>query len=169
MLYSLSKSPTWLLFLVSILPILMGDFGLKLWAVSIVIICVFFSLWLFVIAKHLLIKVSSVQMFNFRKFKRVLITAAIFTLLLSTNMAFMNDNGLFAKWAVVVLTIGQFALLYCYIFILNFVAKSIATVELQKTANFEQYASYFFCLFFFPIGIWFLNPRIKALLRKASR
>lgn len=164
MIYSLSKSPTWLLFLISILPILLGDFGLKLWAASIAIICIFFSLWLFVITKELLVKVDSVQMLNFEKFKQVLITSAIFTLLLSANMAFMNDNNPLAKWAVVVLTIGQFVLLYCYIFILNFVAKSIATVELQKTVSFEQYASYFFCLFFFPVGIWFLNPRIKALL-----
>lgn len=42
-------------------------------------------------------------------------------------------------------------------------AKTIKIVEVQKSVKFVDFAGEFFLLWFFPIGIWFLQPKIKKL------
>jgi hypothetical protein len=161
---SFSRCPTWLLSMMSMSWVLCGYGGMPLWAAIVSITCIFFSLWFFAIAKALSTKMASGQRLDFSAFKRVLIGGTVFLLLLCAFVPFEGGDSLFAKWGLVVFTIGQFWLLYCYIFILNFIAKSIATTESGRIPSFDQYASYFVCLFFFPIGIWFVHPRIKKLV-----
>jgi hypothetical protein len=48
-------------------------------------------------------------------------------------------------------------------YILYFVAKTMKSVEMQKTVTFNDYAGEFFLIWFFPIGIWFLQPRINKI------
>jgi len=48
---------------------------------------------------------------------------------------------------------------YC----LYFNAKALKTAELQKPLTFSDFAGEFFLLWFFPIGIWILQPRINKL------
>lgn len=40
-------------------------------------------------------------------------------------------------------------------------AKTIKTVELQKKVTFSDFAGEFFLLWFSPIGIWILQPKIN--------
>lgn len=47
---------------------------------------------------------------------------------------------------------------------LYFVAKSLVTLEEGKILRFDRYLGTFFLCWFFPIGIWFIQPRIKKLL-----
>ncbi|MEI6310940.1 MAG: hypothetical protein WCP57_01645 [Bacteroidota bacterium] len=44
---------------------------------------------------------------------------------------------------------------------LYYVAKTIKTVELQRKVSFSDFAGEFFLVWFFPIGIWILQPRIN--------
>lgn len=44
-----------------------------------------------------------------------------------------------------------------------FVAKSVSTIEAGREANLNDFAGPFFMLWFFPIGVWFLQPRINRL------
>jgi len=48
---------------------------------------------------------------------------------------------------------------YC----LYFISKSLKAVELQRDVTFNDYAGEFFLIWFFPIGIWFIQPRINKL------
>jgi hypothetical protein len=46
---------------------------------------------------------------------------------------------------------------------LYFIAKELKSVELQKPVTFSDFAGEFFLLWFFPIGIWIIQPRINKI------
>lgn len=52
----------------------------------------------------------------------------------------------------------------CSIHSMYFVAKTIKAVELQKDVSFSDFAAEFFLIWFFPIGIWMLQPRLNKLV-----
>lgn len=54
--------------------------------------------------------------------------------------------------------------MFCGIYVLRFVAKIIKSVELQRRARFSDYIGYFFLAWFYPIGIWILQPEINKIV-----
>ncbi|MCZ4409649.1 hypothetical protein O3Q51_12575 [Cryomorphaceae bacterium 1068] len=54
--------------------------------------------------------------------------------------------------------------MFCGIYVLRFVAKIIKSVELQRRARFSDYIGYFFLVWFYPIGIWILQPEINKIV-----
>ncbi|MCC8424501.1 hypothetical protein [Mucilaginibacter sp. UR6-11] len=52
-----------------------------------------------------------------------------------------------------------FSLFYC----LYFIAKTLKTAELQRAVTFNDFAGEFFLIWFFPIGVWFVQPRINKI------
>ena len=59
----------------------------------------------------------------------------------------------------IVSTFGIFYTMY-------FAAKTLKTVELQREVSFRDFVSEFFMFWFFPIGIWILQPRINDIIEK---
>lgn len=59
--------------------------------------------------------------------------------------------------------------MYCMFFNLNFVSKSLALAEKGEPVSFSGYAGPFFLLWFFPIGIWFVQPRVNRLYAATLR
>lgn len=55
---------------------------------------------------------------------------------------------------------------FCMFYNFYFVSKSLAIAETGKSATFNEYAGTFFLLWFYPIGIWFIQPRINRLYAK---
>lgn len=53
--------------------------------------------------------------------------------------------------------------IFCMLFALYFIAKALKSVEIMKQARFNDFIGEFFLFWFFPIGIWFLQPRINKL------
>ena len=53
--------------------------------------------------------------------------------------------------------------MFCVFFDLNFVSKNLALAETGRAVSFYDYAGAFFLLWFFPFGIWFVQPRINRL------
>ena len=51
----------------------------------------------------------------------------------------------------------------CMFYLLYFVSKSLALVELARSVSFYDYAGPFFLLWFFPIGIWIIQPRLNRI------
>ena len=52
----------------------------------------------------------------------------------------------------------------CLFFVLYYNAKALRSVELQRRARFGDYIIDFILFWFFPIGIWILQPRINKVL-----
>ena len=55
-----------------------------------------------------------------------------------------------------------FAML-CLLYILYFDSKSLVLAEKDKPVTFRDYAGPFFLLWFFPIGVWIIQPKINRL------
>ena len=53
--------------------------------------------------------------------------------------------------------------MFCLFYSLYFVSKSLVLTETGKSASFYDYAGPFFLLWFFPIGVWIIQPRINRL------
>ena len=68
------------------------------------------------------------------------------------------DPSMFA----VILPFHFFAM-FCLFYDIRFVSKSLALTETGRRATFYDYAGPFFLLWFFPIGIWFIQPRVNKL------
>lgn len=47
---------------------------------------------------------------------------------------------------------------------LGFTAKQIIKLEQQKEVTFVDYSGPFFLFWFFPIGVWFIQPKVNKLL-----
>jgi hypothetical protein len=61
-----------------------------------------------------------------------------------------------------IIPIHLFAM-FCSLYCLYFTGKALKAVELQKPVTFSDYVGEFFLLWFFPIGIWIIQPRINRL------
>jgi hypothetical protein len=51
----------------------------------------------------------------------------------------------------------------CMFYNLYFVAKSLRLAEVRTPISFYDYSGPFFLLWFFPIGIWVIQPRVNRL------
>lgn len=53
----------------------------------------------------------------------------------------------------------------CIFYSIYFSAKTLKSVELQRKATFSDFAGEFFLIWFFPIGIWIIQPRLNKLAK----
>lgn len=56
---------------------------------------------------------------------------------------------------------------FCYFYNMYFAAKTIKTVELQRPTTFSDFVGEFFLIWFYPIGVWILQPKINSLHENA--
>jgi hypothetical protein len=54
--------------------------------------------------------------------------------------------------------------MFCMFYCLYFVSKTFKTVELQRETTFSDFAGEFFLLWFYPIGIWIVQPKINKMV-----
>jgi hypothetical protein len=68
---------------------------------------------------------------------------------------------------VILLPLHMIAIL-CLFYLPIFVSKNLALVEMRKSVTFSDYATAFFLLWFLPIGVWVVQPRINRLYAEAK-
>ena len=54
--------------------------------------------------------------------------------------------------------------IYAFLDFLAFPVRVLKSIELERRAKFGDYLGDFFLILFFPIGIWFLQPRIRKIV-----
>jgi hypothetical protein len=62
----------------------------------------------------------------------------------------------------------HFLATFCMFYDLYFVSKSLVLAETNKPVSFYDYAGPFFLIWFFPIGVWFTQPRINRLYAESK-
>ena len=139
--------------------------------ILIVFVAIFFG-WFWSIAIGLQKKVPENVSMKVRKFKIFFFIPMVYMVFFfsffffSMNSLFSNPEpnlvlmgGLFA----IVIPIHLFAM-FCIFYSLYFVAKTIKTVELQRAVTFSDFAVEFFLIWFYPIGIWIIQPKINKMI-----
>ncbi len=76
--------------------------------------------------------------------------------------AMEDTSSVFGMMAIMVPL--HFFSMFCILHSLYFVAKTFKTVELQRETTFSDFAGEFFMIWFFPIGIWIVQPKINNMI-----
>jgi hypothetical protein len=60
------------------------------------------------------------------------------------------------------------ACMVCLFYLLYFVSKNLVLAETGKQVSFYEYAGPFFLLWFFPVGVWLIQPKVNRLYAEKS-
>jgi len=90
-----------------------------------------------------------------------------FLLLLSFSVILILFDGSFTGTGLLsFLWIGY--LTFAMFQFMLFPSKTLKTIEPGQEATFGQYVGYFFLMIFWPIGIWFIQPKINKIIKAAD-
>jgi len=136
--------------------------------------------WFWSVAIGLQPKVPSEVKMKTKKFNAFFFIPLIYLLFISiaigivfSGLPDLNESGyqpdfvLMGTVAAIIIPLhllSMFSILYC----LYFVAKTFKTVELQRETTFSDFAGEFFMIWFYPIGIWILQPKINKMVEEGS-
>ncbi|WP_191858943.1 hypothetical protein [Hanstruepera ponticola] len=76
-------------------------------------------------------------------------------------------GGIVGKMLFIVIPMHLFSM-FCMFYLLYFVSKTIKTTELERNVTFSDFIGEFFMIWFFPIGIWFIQPRLNKIVNEKS-
>lgn len=129
--------------------------------------------WFWAIAIGLQNKVPAHVKMKTGKFKAFFFIPLIYILLLCvflTNMfsgitsgGNQPPDGLPVIFALIV-PLHLFAM-FCIFYCMYFAAKTFKTVEWQRETKFSDFSAEFFMIWFFPIGVWIIQPLINKVNR----
>ena len=124
--------------------------------------------WFYVIGKSLHKKLPNSVKMNLARFKIFLFILVVYALLICIftlfriTYTFANEEipalGLYGLFVPLQL-FSMFCIFYC----MYFNAKALKAIEMQRPVTFEDFAGDFFSFLFYPIGVWFIQPRINKL------
>ena len=77
------------------------------------------------------------------------------------------DPKLIAGLFAFILPLHLFSM-FCIFHSIYFVAKTIKTVELQREPSFSDFAGEFFLIWFYPIGIWIVQPKVNEIIEEEA-
>jgi hypothetical protein len=93
----------------------------------------------------------------------------MFFIYISTSLLVPNAEpniGLVGSIFTVIVPIHLFSM-FCIFYTIYFVAKTIKTVELKREVKFGDFAGEFFLLWFYPVGVWILQPKLNKMIKEA--
>jgi hypothetical protein len=108
------------------------------------------------------------------KFKIFFFIPVVYILLLLAGISFLFSSGFsnatqagfdyrFVMPFFLLIPLHLFSM-FCLFYCIYFVSKTMKTVELQREVSFSDFAGEFFLTWFFPIGVWILQPKINKLV-----
>lgn len=139
-----------------------------------------FFTWFYTLGTNLNRKLPDTVQMSLKRFKIFLsipflyfLLICIFLFCLFRSLAEMAASGasdpsafsaIQPHWMIFVLVIPlHFFSIFCILYSLYFIAKSLKVAEGQRAVTFNDFAGEFFLIWFFPVGVWFIQPRINRL------
>jgi len=157
--------PTWQVFIFLILPAVFPSnyVGLALTGAwfALLAYCNYFlgrSLYTRLPVEHDL----SIKRFNFHFFFPLIYLLIVY-IVFKGGYEIHQDNYKNYGWSLAVIIPLHVFTMYCLFYVIWFIGKAIATIEQNKVVAFDNYAGNFFLLWFFPIGVWFMHPKIRKI------
>jgi hypothetical protein len=125
--------------------------------------------WLYALGTNLHKKLPSTVTMNLTRFKILLLIPFIYISFISILISGMFESLVaIAETDIIIFVLIGLHLfsMFCVFYCLYFNAKALKTVESQQLVTFSDFIGEFFVIWFFPIGIWILQPRINKLFDK---
>jgi len=159
------KSESWQIFTILIFPLIivsiLPEEELVLISVSLISFMTFFFGWLFLLGFYL-----NKSLPNFkRKHISLLIISCLF-LFLSSTLNIINNILIieFYEFPEFLKLFMFLVFISAFFYVVNFNSRIIYSIEKQKkNAEFDDYKDIFYFIIALPIGIWFLQPKIKKI------
>ena len=152
------------------------DFMTYMYA-AILILLLFFFGWLWSIAVGLQKMIPQTLRLKVNRFKIFffipLIYLSLFIVLIALMMSGLSEGHpetLPSSAKVVFLVVFPLHLfsVFCIFYCLWFAAKTFKTAELQQKVSFSDFAGEFFMLWFYPVGVWIIQPKINTLAARSG-
>lgn len=129
-----------------------------------------FLIWLYYLTSKLYARLMNKKDVNFGLFKACIAVVGIFLFCLANMLYNMADKftglgartiaeGPLATIMPPLFLVATLSLFYC----LYFTARALKTVELRRVITLQEYAAEFVQLWYFPLGVWILQPRINKI------
>lgn len=157
--------PSWQIFLLWMLPALFPPsyFGLVLMILWLVFM--FYSMYF--LCYSLYQKLPSGHDLNFNRFKFhlffVVVYSVIVILFFDGGYEINQDNFKDFGWRVYLIVPLHILMFYCMFYILWFLAKAISTIQNKRVVTLGNYATDFFLLVLWPIGIFWVHPKVRQI------
>ena len=129
--------------------------------------------WFWSMAVGLQSKVPAHVTMKVRKFKIFFFIPLVYFTFIMLLMAFAFENmatigqepnvGLIAGLFIIIIPLHFFSI-FCILYCLYFVAKTFKTVELQREVQFSDFMGEFFMIWFYPIGVWVIQPKVNRMV-----
>jgi hypothetical protein len=129
--------------------------------------------WFWAIATGLQNKVPTGVKMKVKKFKVFFFIPLIYIILIFGFMGFafggilengqQPSGGMIGGLVGIIVPLHLFSM-FCIFYCLYFVSKTFKTVELQREVTFSDFAGEFFMIWFFPIGVWIVQPKINKMI-----
>lgn len=129
--------------------------------------------WFWAIAIGLQNKVPTGVKMKVKKFKVFFFIPLIYIILIFGFMGFVfggilengqqPSGGMIGGLVGIIVPLHLFSM-FCIFYCLYFVSKTFKTVELQREVTFSDFAGEFFMIWFFPIGVWIVQPKINKMI-----
>ena len=113
-----------------------------------------------IIPPHLRLKVN--------RFKALLLLPAIYILFfIGVFVTFFASCQFDLSIFGIIVPLHLFSM-FCVFYSIYFIAKTFKTAELQRQVTFSDFAGEFFMIWFYPVGIWIIQPKINNMIQKQS-
>jgi hypothetical protein len=135
--------------------------------IMIIVLCTFFG-WLYSVGAAMHKKIPFSMRPNLGRFKLFMLVPTVYISCICVFLAFIARatptlSGPGAGIMVLIILPLHLFSMFCIFYCLYFAAKTLKMAELQRPLSFGDFAGEFFLMWFFPIGIWILQPRINYL------
>lgn len=157
---------SWMIFLFMLVPNLLPDnsFGLALTFIFVIIALS----WIYNLGVGLYKKLPKGHTLNILRFKFFFFFCIVYfaiAIIVSDGGYSINNNniGEYGALAFAIIPLHLFSI-FCVFYCMYFLAKALICAFTQnKDIQIGDYIGYFFGFGFLPIGIWFIQPKIKRL------
>ena len=128
--------------------------------------------WIYTLGTQLVKKLPPGVRMNIGVFKILLAIPAIYITSIAVMIGFLPEMPALAsdedamKTIQLILPLHLFSM-FCMFYSIYFNAKALRSAELKRKVSFSDFTGEFFLFWFFPVGIWLLQPRINKLFEAA--
>lgn len=156
---------SWVIFLIIIIPIIIQNTDIG--GILSLITFLLGAIWFFQLTNDLFKKLPGGHFMSLNKFKfHFFFPIVYFTVVLFTMGGYtINSNNIdeYGGLGPVLMILHLFSI-YCIFYCFYFTSKTLICVfGKEKNVELTAYIGYIFGFFFMPIGIWFIQPKVKTI------
>ena len=121
--------------------------------------------WLWSVAIGLQRNIPEELKLNVNRFKLFLFIPTVYLIFIVFWMTTTNLAKPDIEQIKIILPLHLFSI-FCILYCFYFAAKTFKTAELQRKITYIDYTGEFWMIWFFPIGIWMIQPKINKLVER---